>query len=42
MIWVKQRKQGIPAVLELVGQIKDDDIAFLRQVYTIIKRHIKK
>ena len=30
------------AVLELAGQIKDDDIAFLRQVYTIIKRHIKK
>lgn len=27
------------AVLELIGKISDDDIIFLRQIYTIIKRH---
>jgi hypothetical protein len=27
------------AVLELIGKISDDDIIFLRQIYTIIKKH---
>ena len=30
------------AVLELIGKISDDDIIFLRQIYTIIKRHTDK
>ncbi len=30
------------AVLELLEQIGEDDILFLRQLYTIIKKHIEK
>lgn len=30
------------AVMELLEQIGEDDIIFLRQLYTIIKKHIDK
>lgn len=28
--------------MELLEQIREDDIIFQRQIYTIIKRHIEK
>lgn len=29
-------------ILKLLEQIEDDDTIFLRQIYTIIKRHVKR
>lgn len=29
-------------ILEMLDKIGEDDIIFLRQIYTLIKRHIEK
>ena len=29
-------------IIELLDKIEEDDIIFLKQIYTIIKRHIEK
>ncbi len=29
-------------ILEFLEKIENDDIIFLRQIYTIIKRHVEK
>lgn len=29
-------------VIELLEKIEEDDIIFLKQIYTIVKRHIEK
>ncbi len=29
-------------VMELLEEIEEDDVIFLRQIYTIIKRHIER
>lgn len=35
-------KRLILELLEEIEEVKEDDIIFLRQIYTIIKKHIEK
>ncbi len=29
-------------ILELLAEIEEDDLVFLKQIYTLIKKHIEK
>lgn len=35
-------KRLILELLEEIEEVKEDDIIFLRQIYTMIKKHIEK